>query len=112
MTHCFILSTPCSHDGLTQLFVKNYSHDLFDVLLQKASSRDGVDLVFEVAAGNHSVWAAVQNLVSNETRYKDEELRYRQAIVFKNTDLTMYLRIILSGALLFSFLYSHQPTAC
>ena len=95
MTHCFILSTPCSHDCLTQLFVKSYSHDLVDVLLQKASSRDGVDLVFEVAAGNHSVWAAVQHLVS-----KDEELRYRQAIVFKNTDLTMDLRMILSGALL------------
>lgn len=71
---------------------------LLDLLVQRADSRQ-VKLVSEVAAGNHSVWAARQLLAKDTTEVREEDLRFRKGIFFKNSDLTPHLRLILSGAL-------------
>ncbi|KAL3144592.1 hypothetical protein ABBQ32_004316 [Trebouxia sp. C0010 RCD-2024] len=42
---------------------------------------------FVCLAGNHSVWAAQQLLEEGGTAVKIEDLKFREAFVFKNSDL-------------------------
>ncbi|KAL0030498.1 hypothetical protein WJX79_010792 [Trebouxia sp. C0005] len=65
-------------------------------MTRRADSRQ-VKLVSEVAAGNHSVWAARQLLAKDTTEVREEDLRFRKGIFFKNSDLTPHLRLILSA---------------
>ena len=67
------------------------------ILLQKANS-GGISMVFDVAAGNHSVWAALEHIGQKDTQLKEDDLRFRKTIVFKSSDLTPNLRLILAGS--------------
>ena len=43
----------------------------------QANDQKGVSVEFVTLAGNHSVWAAQQELEGTSERFKEEELRYR-----------------------------------
>ena len=71
----------------------------------QANDQKGVSVEFVTLAGNHSVWAAQQELEGTSERFKEEELRYRKTIVFKNSDLSPDLRLILAGPFLLFLSY-------
>lgn len=61
------------------------------------ASKIGVKLYFVCLAGNHSAWAAQKLLGEGAPNFKPEQLKYRQAHVFTNINLTEDMKLILAG---------------
>ena len=58
-------------------------------------------LQYVCLAGNHSVWAAQELLVTGVLGIPADDLKYRKSTVFKNSDLTEDQRLILAGNSIF-----------
>ena len=91
-------TTTCfCHSLLTTILI----YMIVAFLLQSCKEKE-VDMSFEVLAGNHSVFAALAKWREDveedgEQEIPEKDIRYRKATVFKSSDLTPTLRVILAG---------------